>query len=268
MLRELLLWLTTPCPPYVRRMRYLYQLIAMHGRYRRNRSSWQQHLSRTRDFILSSTERCRSHERVVVLGSGLLLDIPLKELSARFRTVVLVDIVHLPEILKQITGYPNVRLVQCDIMGAAEALYDSIRRGKGVLPHAIPFFPEVDEETGLLISLNVLSQLSAVPYDYVMRKMPNCDEDALVAWGNTVRSAHLQALEQSPADVCLITDYSYSWRSVAGELLEEGSTVGNIALPVPAAFWTWHIAPIGEISKKWSKDLTVGAWFMSKSNPQ
>jgi hypothetical protein len=35
---------------------------------------------------------------VVVLGAGLLLDVPLNALSSLFREVVLVDIVFLPEV--------------------------------------------------------------------------------------------------------------------------------------------------------------------------
>ena len=41
MLAEILTYLTTPCPGYVREMGYLYEAIAVQGRYRRNRASWQ-----------------------------------------------------------------------------------------------------------------------------------------------------------------------------------------------------------------------------------
>jgi hypothetical protein len=34
----------------------------------------------------------------------------------------------------------------------------------------------------------------------------------------------------------------------------------GIQLPEPLDFWTWHIAPRGEISKVFSKELYVGAW--------
>lgn len=268
MLHEAYLWLTTPCPPYVRWMGYLYQIIAMRGRHLRHRESWRPHLERTRQFILSSAERCANRKRVVVLGSGLLLDFPLKQLSGMFEEVVLADIVHLPEVHRIIWPYPNVHLVQCDVTGIADKLYQNVRQNKRELPSGEPFFPEIDENAGLLISLNLVSQLAAVPFDYVLRKMPELEGEGLNAWSDEVREAHVRALRQLSCDVCLVADYGYVWRDSGGKVIEEGSTIGSIILPEPDQSWTWHLAPLGEISKEWAKELTVGAWHFSPKAPE
>ncbi len=282
MVHELYLWLTTPCPPYVRRMRYLYQIIAMRGRHLRNRESWQPHLEKTKQFILSSADRCSSHSSVVVLGSGLLLDFPLAELAERFDEVVLADIVHLPEVRKIIRPFPNVRLAQCDVTGSAEQLYRNVRESRRELPQGTPLFPETDG-AGLLISLNLVSQLAAVPSDYVLREMPELEGEKLSGWCDAVREAHVKALRDLSCDVCLVADFAYTWRDRDGKVVEEGSTVGSMVFPKPERVWTWHIAPdnlvfpepeqvwtwniapLGEIAKKWSKELTVGAWHLRKS---
>ncbi len=243
-------------------MRYLYQIIAMRGRYARRRKSWQPHLEMTRRFILASAERCANRCRVVVLGSGLLLDFPLAELAALFDEVVLADIVHLPEVRDKIKPYPNVRLAQCDVTGAAEELYKNCWLKTRELPQGTPFFPEVDADAGMLISLNLVSQLSVVPFDYVTRKIPEFERDVLSAWCDEIRAAHVQSLREAPCDVCLVADYAYAWLDRDGKVVEEGSTIGSLVFPEPEQVWTWHIAPHGEITRKWAKDLTVGAWYM------
>lgn len=264
MLHELYLWLTTPCPPYVRRMRYLYQIIAMRGRHLRHRDSWQPHLERTRQFIIDAAGRCSTNKRVVVLGSGLLLDFPLAELAERFDEVVLADIVHLPEVNKTIRPYPNVKLVQCDVTGVADRLYRNVQENRRVLPSGEPFFPAVDDSTSLLVSLNLVSQLAAVPFDYVLRKLPELEGEGLSRWCTEIREAHVRALNTLPCDVCLVADYAFAWRDAEGTVVDSGSTVGEIVFPEPEQVWTWHIAPMGEVSKQCAKELTVGAWYLRR----
>ena len=120
MLSELLTYITTPCPQYVRHMDYLDEVIAMKQRYERTRTAWQPHLEHTRRFVLSAAEKCRNRSKAVILGSGLLLDVPLDELSTMFQAVVLLDIVFLPEVRRSIKRYGNVRLVQHDVTNMAK----------------------------------------------------------------------------------------------------------------------------------------------------
>jgi hypothetical protein len=51
-------------------------------------------------------------------------------------------------------------------------------------------------------------------------------------------------------------------RNSEGMVISRGSTVFGLELPRPDASWTWNIAPIGEASRAFSKDLTVGAWHI------
>lgn len=260
MLRELFTWITTPCPPYVRRMEYLYQAIALRGRYLRRKKHWQSHLERAKSFITVSAERCHNRGRVVVLGSGLLLDVPLEKLAAEFREVVLVDIVHLPEVCRRVKAFPNVRLVQHDVTGVAEELFHAIRQGRQSLPEGRAFFPALEAETGLLISLNLISQLAAIPYDYVIKRIPGFDEDVLDAWCDRIRSAHVEALAAISCDVCVIADYAFVRRDAGGAIVEQGSTVGELRLPEGDELWEWTIAPPGEERGGLSKTLSVRAW--------
>jgi len=264
MISELLTYLITPCPKYVRSMGYLYQAIALRGRYRRRRESWQRHLENTRQFISRTAEKFGNRRRVVVIGSGILLDVPLDRLSEIFGEVVLVDIVHLPEVERLAGRYLNVRLVQSDVTGIAESLFSNVRRRVIALPVGKPFLPEVDHDAGLVVSVNMLSQLAEIPLEYASKKMPSLDKTVVSRWCDQIREAHYMALKELYCDVCLVADYAFTRRDRDRTVVEEGSTVGELTLSEPAESWTWEIAPLGEESKNSSRELQVGAWRMSK----
>lgn len=262
MIRELITYLATPCPRYVSRMGYLYQAIALRGRYTRRRAAWHDHLENTQRFIIGTAEACMNRKKAVVLGSGLLLDVPLDRLSEMFGEVVLADIVHLPEVRRRIRHYGNVSLVQCDVTGIAEKLFLNMQKGLTDLPVGAPSFPGVEEDTGLVISLNILSQLAAIPLDYVMKKIAELDKEAVDRWCDQIREAHFAALKGLSCDVCLVADYEFARKDKEGNIIETGSTVGGLSLPETDASWNWEIAPLGEESKNMSKELHVGAWHM------
>jgi hypothetical protein len=241
-------------------MGYLYQAIALRGRYLRRKAAWEPHLEKARAFITEAAGQCRVRGRVVVLGSGLLLDMPLTRLAALFDEVVLVDIVHLPEVRKRVRAYPNVRLLQHDVTRVAERLYNNVPHNRKELPEGNAVIPALDAETGLVISLNLISQLAAIPYDYVIKKMPDFDEDVLDAWCDRIRSAHVEALAAIPCDVCVIADYAFVRRDAGGAIVEQGSTVDELQLPDGDELWEWTIAPPGEERGGFSKTLSVRAW--------
>lgn len=209
---------------------------------------------------------CGTHDKVIVLGSGLLLDVPIESLVEKFREVVLVDVVHLPEVRKRIKQYKNVRLIQGDITNVAERLFETIRQGRSELPLSEPSIPELDASTSLVISLNILSQLAAVPQDYVQNKRPEISQEQLDVWCDQIREAHYKQLTTLPCDVCLIADHEYVYKDKTGAVIEQGSTVGKVLLPKPDTSWWWEIAPFGEASKEYSKELFVGAWYLSGRN--
>jgi hypothetical protein len=266
MLAELFTYLTTPCPRYVRRMGYLYEAIAMRERHGRHRADWQQHIANTRRYVLSVAENCRNSDRAVILGAGLLLDVPLNELASMFREVVLVDIVFLPEIRRRINSYGNVKLLQCDVTGIAELLFQNAQFGRQVLPSdTTPFHHVVGEGTGLVVSLNILSQLCVIPCKYALKHMPLLNEEHISVWCRLITASHYETIVSLPVDVCLIADQSFAKYDRQGQIVEKGSTIYNLDLPEPDDSWTWKVAPIGEESRYFSKELHVGAWYIQKA---
>jgi len=261
MLSELYTYLTTPCPQYVRHMDYLSEAIDMRKRYQRNRAAWQPHLDRTRRFVLSAAERCRNRSRAVILGAGLMLDVPIEELVSMFREVVLVDIVFLPEVRRAVKRYGNAALVRHDVTNTAQRLHENILRGSRELPEAAPGIP-VDRDTGLVISLNILSQLWVVPRAYALRKLPHIDEEQLDGWCRQIVESHYAFLTSLPCSVCLVADHEFVKRDREGTVVSRASTVFGLTLPRPHASWAWDIAPRGEDRTYLSKELNVGAWHV------
>jgi hypothetical protein len=243
-------------------MGYLDEAIAMRGRYRRNRASWQPHLENTRSFVLSAADRCRNRSTVVILGSGLLLDVPLAELSNLFREVVLMDVVCLPEVRRHISGYDNVRFVEHDATSIAERLYNNGRDGLPELPEASPVSSEINEDTGLVVSLNILSQLWVVPRTYAARHLRGIPEDRGDEWCRGIVEAHYQFLQSLSCNVCLVADHEFVKRDREGGVVSRASTIFGLTLPEPHASWTWNIASRGKSYPYLSKELNVGAWHV------
>ncbi len=259
MFSNLLATLTTPLSPSLRALGYLDEAIAMRRRARRNRDAWQPHLVNTRSFVLSSAEKCRDRNKAVVLGSGLLLDVPLAELSDLFRDVVLMDVVCLAEVRRQIKRYPNVRFIERDAIGVAERLFRQSTGEATALPEPSSSVGAYDGAS-LVVSLNILSQLWVVPRAFIGRLHRAIAPEQVDDWCARVVEAHYSALRGLSCDVCLIGDHEVVKRDRDRNIISRGSTVYGLKLPPPDASWTWNIVPIGKESPHTSKELLVGAW--------
>lgn len=267
MFSELLTLFITPCPQYVRHMDYLSEAIAMRGRFRRNSAAWQPHLEHTRRVVLSAAGKSLDRGKVIVLGAGLLLDVPVAELSTMFQEVVLMDIVFLPEARRRVKQYGNVKLVQHDVTNMAQRLYENIQQGLRELPEAAPLVPGIDVNTGLVVSLNILSQLWVVPRAYALRKLSGLDEDLLDDWCRQIVASHYAFLQSMSCGTCLVADHEFVKRDREGRIVSRNSTLSGFALPEPDVSWTWSIMPMDGGRHYFSKELNVGAWLRSEKRP-
>ena len=127
--------------------------VNLWARANRCRADWADHEKRTKAAILSAAESCRQRRTVVVLGSGLLRDVPVAELSRLFNTVVLVDLVHLASVRSwlAIKRFTNIRLIERDLSGL-----DALPAGEAVEP--LSFLRQVPY-LDLVVSANLLSQI-------------------------------------------------------------------------------------------------------------
>lgn len=193
---ELLTHWMTPCPRPIRRLGYLHDLIAVRARHRRCRAAWAPHLAATRERVAAAINATSQRDLAVVLGAGLLLDVPLDTLAAAFRRVVLVDVCWLAETRHAVRRFDNVDLLQHDITGLAVACQgaDSVP----VVPRGdIPFLRDAD----LLCSLNCLSQLP-LNLRHGLESLPDVTTEHLDRFCHAVISAHVEALADAQGQRC------------------------------------------------------------------
>lgn len=232
MLLAFLLSLANPAPFRLRRLGYVRESGLLHARSRRCRRAWAPHLARARDVVARSAAECANWRLAVVLGSGLLDDVPLADLAARFARVRLVDVVHPWPARLAVRRYPNVELVTAEISaGLAEPALAEALRG-----------------ADFVVSANIVSQLPIVPIDAYER----AGQAVPPLLGAGLVDAHLSALTEAArrgTRVCLITDTVQREEDREGRVTETFDVLYGIALPAPAEAWDWELAPFGEVAR-------------------
>lgn len=253
MLVEALEYLITPCPPWARRLGYLTQAVGLRARHRRLRARWRPHLEACRSFILETMAAAPGRGRAVVLGSGLLLDVPVAALAAEFREVILVDAVHLvPERLRA-RRWPHVRMIAADVTGAVAA-------PAGMLPPPGPPAGLAGLDCDFVVSANMLSQL---PLALLARPGAALDAVARTAFARGLIERHLDHLRELAPLACLIADRE--------SLILDGDTVidredllSGAILPAPGREWWWELAPRPELYRRYDVRHRVGGFALAR----
>lgn len=246
MLSEALLYARARLAGQRNRHGHLTELVAIWARHRRQRAAWAGHLTHARVLCLKAAEACETRRTALVLGAGLLLDVPLEKLSALFERIVLADMAFLPATVRLARALGNVELLTADLSGCLDSLPDN-----ETLAARAPA-PRPELSLGLagldfVYSANLLSQLPLHALAALRKRDPAPDAEALHAFAASLVRAHLDALGALSCPVCLIADTLE--RSYAGQCLnDETDLLYGVPLSLPGESWTWHLAPRGEIS--------------------
>jgi hypothetical protein len=189
-------------------MKYISDQQGIIERYLEEHEGWKLHLESTRSFIMDCIKKY-SPKSVVIMGSGWLLDVPLKELIDMCERIYLADIWHPRQIRAMVQKYPNCSLVCTDLTGGAvKQVYDLVKsyRKTGIreplqsISYDAPEFPDKDT---YMISLNILNQLDIILMDYVKRFIQYPD-DEIRDFRKKIQENHLALLK--PGQSCLIVD--------------------------------------------------------------
>lgn len=246
MLTEWLTYLTTDCSPAARKLGYLRESIGIRSRYRRCMTAWQPHMEHSRAALLSSLDECANFRTALVFGSGLLLDIPLDELARRFERVLLVDVVHLPEVRRTARRHDNVYCLTHDVTGFMQQMHSLSSDHLDLSP---PQRFLDDASIDWVASVNLVSQLPLLPLDWLRKNLHELDETALEAWGAKMMRQHLDYLASFAAPVCLLADSEQTVYKGKEEIIEQIDFTPLLDVGVqPMQQWRWDIAPSGEIA--------------------
>lgn len=248
MILEILEYLTTPCPKYARKQGYLKEAIAIGARQKRLAGAWTPHLEQSQAVIRAAMDRCPRRGSALILGSGLLLDIPLADLSRQFEHVVLVDVVHLRAARRKAAEFANVTLLEEDVTGMAADFDFRVSSGwKGdPVPDPTAFLDR--SEVDLVVSANLLGQLSIFPAAALQRRT-RLAGDPLDDFCRAVVEAHLAYLRRFDAVVCLITEIERAALDKDGAVVQRHDALYGAELPDGGTQWNWDLAPLGEISR-------------------
>jgi hypothetical protein len=196
-----------------REAREIRSSVRLWARATRCSRDWAEHEERCKAFVQAHMpERGRV---AVVLGSGLLRDVPIEALSKTFREVRLCDLQHLATVRAWAAakGLRNLRFMECDLSGGLGVLRD-------------------DREIDLVISANLLSQLGV--------GAARMDASGVIA-------GHLDGLRKAPGRKLLLTDASYALVLKNGATVETHDLMHGVSLPQAEASWPWPVAPYGEL---------------------
>ncbi|SNR88974.1 hypothetical protein SAMN04488503_1739 [Humidesulfovibrio mexicanus] len=245
MLAEALLYARARLAGQHDRHGHLTELVGIWARYRRQRNAWAEHLARARMLCLRAAEACPGHRTALVLGAGLLHDVPLEVLARLFRRVVLADLAFLPPTISLARGLGNVELVLQDLTGCMDDLPspdELAARAPAPVPDLALGLPELD----FVYSANLLSQLPLYAMAVLRRRVSPPGEEDLEAYAASLIRAHLAGLARLPCPACLVTDLR-EHGAEDGEPCYESDVLFGAQHSLRGETWTWRLAPRGEL---------------------
>jgi hypothetical protein len=247
MLAEVLTWCLTPASLDARRTGHLTAAVSLWSRAWRCRRAWAAHEAQCHAIVERAIAGCERRRTCLVLGSGLVRDVPLAALAAAFESVVLIDVVHLWPARIAAWRHGNVRLVALDLTGTTDLL---LGRATGLADPLARW--ATDPTVDLVISANCLSQLALLPLERLER-LASPIRRRFADLGRRIVEGHLAALTRFSARVCLLTDSEARDVDAVGGVLERRDLLHGVRLPKADADWDWELAPIGE----WAADHAI-----------
>ena len=204
--------------------------------------SWNTHLTNCRNFILRAIEYYRPSV-VTVLGSGWLLDLPLKEINDTVTEVNLVDIIHPPEVKEQVADLKKVILKEDDVSGG---LINEVwqKAGRRTFFNKLTSLKDIEVkeykpqfDPGMVISLNILTQLEALPVGLLKRKA-KVDEESFLKLKREIQQNHVSFLKRHKS--VLITDRSEVVTESSGKITKISSVLVDLPEAKHSEEWTWY----------------------------
>ncbi len=264
MLRQFIRSLRVDAHPAARRLGLVREHAAIDARHARVAHAWKAHLESSHAVIREVAQRCTRKERVLVIGAGDCLDVPVADLAAQFREVILADVVISPVVReweKKLSA--KVRGVVWDATGALETL--AKRAAPHALAEAVAIFEQADPgpppggEPDLVVSANCLSQIGLVPAESLVKTPP--DPAFTDRCAQAAARRHVRWLAERPGRRLLMADAARLNISPDGKLLRREPLTEPLGLPLPDLTWRWDLAPIPEWSRHYHRVHEVGGWI-------
>ncbi len=254
MLLELWEWLTTPASSLARKSGLLYEAIALRHRAQRCAQNWHTHIVQCHAHVHQAMASLKKHDVVVVMGSGLLLEVPIDALVQNFGKVILIDMVHLKPVRQLAKQHSNIQLIEADLSGNLAAL-TNWKEGCALPEFTPPTLPL--EQADLIISANLLSQLKQPAKKFLGDKL---DAETVEQFQKNLVQSHWHWLIQLPGKKLIFSDVESQFFNANGDMMQSESSVLG-PLPRPDLSWWWNVAPVGEIAPDFGQLMKMNAWL-------
>ena len=246
----------------LRKMDYLKDQKGILKRYFREEGNWHSHIDNCHEFILEELKFKKS-DKVLVLGSGWLLDFPIDKVMESGMKLILADVFHPRQIIQKVKNQASIELVNIDITGGLIAeVYSAVQNGKkiGEKPELKSLtIPEINftKEYDFVISLNILNQLDILLVDY-LEKYWDYNEEEIIEFRRRIQEAHLKIFMDKHG--ILISDSKEIHINKSGDSVNE-KTLIHTKLPKGKLqkSWTWKFDTQYLYHKDYHTDLFVEA---------
>jgi len=225
----------------IRKMGYFADQQGIMNRFIQNPGTWESHLANSSRYVLNFVMKNKPG-KVAILGSGWLLDVPIKELAEFSSELILVDIHHPRQIRHKLKNYSNVVFLDYELTGGtAYEVYDMVKgANKGIRKDLkdikCPGFKE-ELKADYFISLNILDQLDTVIIEY-LQKFPGWPVEDVHVLRKNIQSAHINSLPKGRS--CLITDIEEIAVNKKGEKKHSPLIYTTLPEPVNLKSWLWE----------------------------
>jgi hypothetical protein len=230
-------------------------------RYIREDENWNTHLANTKRFILNSVKKSKP-PLVTVLGSGWLLDVPVSEMLKYTEKIQLIDLVHPPDILRSFATNNSVIPLIADVTGGLAALIWQVA-GSGDKQDAQLLLEKVkvlefepDREMGMVLSVNLLSQLPTLPFEFLKRKKL-INPEHFHPFSTLIQEKHLGFLKKH--DAVLITDFAEIQTARNGLITREQIVHCRLPAGSRRQEWTWSFDSTGSYKQGFNTEMQVVA---------
>ncbi|MCX6333897.1 MAG: hypothetical protein NT092_06275 [Bacteroidia bacterium] len=225
---------------------------------------WDNHLAHCREFIIKALDEVRP-SRITVLGSGWLMELPLAEMAERTKKICLIDIVHPPEVFEQTSSMKNVEISDQDVSGGLiEEVWNKagnrtfFNRLQSLDKIVIPAYDPV-EDPGMVISLNILTQLEILP-EKLLRKKSKATEQEFFGFRKEVQEKHISFLRKHPS--ILISDVKEVVYASDSTLTENSTLLAELPHGKLTEEWIWDFDLMHEdFNRKKSQFRVVAVLF-------
>ena len=256
MLWEAWQYFTTPVAlPLAKDMGFLEEAIAMAARRKRCRAEWDAHFQNCQTAICDAVERCTQKRKIVIMGAGSLLDVPLDDLAKEFDEVCLIDLVFLKDARKRVRPFSNVHLLEQDVTDSLAACQKGAVQAQSVISQGQAWLDL--NEVDCLVSLNLLSQLPLIPVSWLMKHFGISEQQADTLAKQLINE-HLNLLNACSGVKCLITDRWVTEVDAQGKEIDGFDPLWEVSVPEVQKSWDWRVIPLGEINTPTAQVNRVG----------